>query len=113
GRSAAIDRVRCDIAKAAGSAAPVLILGPSGTGKELVAWGIHTQGNRADRPIIAVNCGAFTETLLLSELFGHEKGAFTGANSQQKGKIELAEGGTLFLDEAAEMPPLMQVALLR
>lgn len=91
----------------------VLISGESGTGKELFARYIHFNSKRADGPFSAVNCGAFTEELLANELFGHEKGAFTGATAMKKGLIEMASGGTLFLDEITEMPPSMQVKLLR
>jgi DNA-binding NtrC family response regulator len=91
----------------------VLITGESGTGKELIARYLHRHGPRAASTFLAVNCGAFTEELLTSELFGHEKGAFTGAVAQKKGLIEVARGGTLFLDEVTEMSPAMQVRLLR
>lgn len=91
----------------------VLITGESGTGKELFARYIHFNSKRADGPFCAVNCGAFTEELLTNELFGHEKGAFTGANTMKQGLIEMASGGTLLLDEITEMPPSMQVKLLR
>lgn len=91
----------------------VLISGESGTGKELFARYTHISSRRAEGPFFAVNCGAFTEELLSSELFGHEKGAFTGASSLKRGLIETASGGTLFLDEITEMPPSMQVKLLR
>jgi len=91
----------------------VLISGESGTGKELFAKYVHFNSTRHDKPFLPVNCGAFTEELLTNELFGHEKGAFTGANSLKKGLIEMADQGTLFLDEITEMPPSMQVKLLR
>lgn len=91
----------------------VLISGESGTGKELFARYIHINSKRADGPFFAVNCGAFTEELLANELFGHEKGAFTGATEMKKGLVEIASGGTLFLDEITEMAPSMQVNLLR
>jgi two-component system NtrC family response regulator len=113
GRSKPMLRIYDLIGKVAYSKASVLITGPSGTGKELIAKAIHYESPRKNRPFISVNCGALTETLLESELFGHEKGAFTGAVALKKGRFELADGGTLFLDEIGEMPPSLQVKLLR
>jgi Nif-specific regulatory protein len=91
----------------------ILVQGESGTGKEMVARAIHRNSSRAERPFVAINCAAITETLLESEMFGHEKGAFTGAVAQKKGKMEAADGGTLFLDEVSELAPSLQAKLLR
>lgn len=113
GKSKPMLKIYDIIDKVAQSKASVLILGPSGTGKELIAKAIHYGGVRRDRPFISVNCGALTETLLESELFGHERGAFTGAVAMKKGRFEMADGGTLFLDEVGEMTPALQVKLLR
>jgi len=101
------------VARVAPSMSTVLVQGESGTGKELVARAIHTHSPRVRRPFVAVNCGALIETLLESELFGHEKGAFTGAIAQKRGLFEEAEGGTLFLDEIGDIGPKMQANLLR
>jgi two-component system NtrC family response regulator len=101
------------IRKVGPTAAPVLLLGESGTGKEIAALAIHRRSPRRDKPFVAINCAAIPENLLESELFGHEKGAFTGANQLRKGLIEGVSGGTLFLDEIGELPPPIQVKLLR
>ncbi len=113
GQSASIDEIRQTTRKLARSQAPVYISGESGTGKELVARLIHAQGPRADKPFVAVNCGAIPADLMESELFGHKKGSFTGASSDKNGLFQAANGGTLFLDEVADLPLEMQVKLLR
>ncbi|GHE80903.1 sigma-54 dependent transcriptional regulator [Thalassotalea profundi] len=113
GASSAMQQVRFLIEQVASTQANVLILGESGTGKEVVARNIHNLSERQKGPFVPVNCGAIPPDLLESELFGHEKGAFTGAISTRKGRFELAEGGTLFLDEIGDMPQPMQVKLLR
>ncbi len=101
------------LAKVAKSGATVLLLGESGSGKEVAARAIHDQSPRAPRPFVAINCAVLSEHLLESELFGHEKGAFTGAHAQRRGRIELADGGSFFLDEVAELRPSLQAKLLR
>ena len=113
GRSFAIQKTRNLIDQVAKSEATVLILGESGTGKEVVAQALHRASLRKDKPFVPVNCGAIPGELLESELFGHEKGSFTGALTSRQGRFELAEGGTLFLDEIGDMPMPMQVKLLR
>jgi len=113
GKSASMQRIYQLIEKVAPSKATVLITGESGTGKELIARAIHFNSPRRDLPFISVNCGALPETLLESELFGHERGAFSGAVNLRKGRFELAHEGTLFLDEISEMSPPLQVKLLR
>ena len=113
GESPAMQEVCKLIAKAGPSDKAILIQGESGTGKELVARGLHEHSSRAGRPLVTINCTALTETLLESELFGHEKGAFTGAVAAKPGLFELADGGTLFIDEIGEMPGVMQAKLLR
>jgi DNA-binding NtrC family response regulator len=113
GESPAINKVKELISLVAPKDATVLVTGPSGTGKELVAQAIHALSPRSDKRLVAINCSAFPETLLESELFGYEKGAFTGAEKTKQGRFELADGGTLFLDEIGEMPSSMQVKLLR
>ena len=113
GMSPLMQGVFRQIRKVATTDASVLIMGESGTGKELVALAIHQRSAQKEGPFVAINCGAIPETLLESELFGHEKGAFTGAHIQRKGRIELAKDGTLFLDEVGELAPHLQVKLLR
>jgi sigma-54 specific flagellar transcriptional regulator A len=113
GRSAAVLRLNRMIDQVANFDTTVLILGESGTGKEVAARAIHARSKRREKPFVAINCGAIPPDLLESELFGHEKGAFTGALTQRKGRFEMAEGGTLLLDEIGDMPMAMQVKLLR
>jgi len=113
GSSSAIRSVFESIRKVATTDAPVLLLGESGTGKEMAARAIHQGSSRKDGPFVPINCSAIPESLLESELFGHEKGSFTGAHAQRKGRFEMANGGTLFLDEIGEIPLPLQVKLLR
>ena len=113
GASPQMQAVFAYIRKVAKTTAPVLLLGESGTGKEMAALAIHRRSSRKDGPFVAINCNAIPENLLESELFGHEKGSFTGAHTQRKGLMEAAGGGTLFLDEIGELPPGIQVKLLR
>ncbi|MDR3702393.1 MAG: sigma 54-interacting transcriptional regulator [Candidatus Sulfopaludibacter sp.] len=113
GESPPIRNLQRMIARVAPRDTSVLVMGESGTGKELVAQALHRLSPRAEKPFVALNCAALTETLLESELFGHERGAFTGAVAQKKGKLEMAEGGTVFLDEIGELAPLLQAKLLR
>jgi two-component system NtrC family response regulator len=113
GTSPQMQAVFAFIRKVAATNAPVLLLGESGTGKEMAAAAIHRRSTRKEGPFVAINCNAIPENLLESELFGHEKGAFTGAHVQRKGLLETASGGTLFLDEIGELPPAIQVKLLR
>lgn len=113
GRSPAMQQLLNEIAMVAPSDATVLIHGDSGTGKELVARALHASSARRDKPLVTLNCAALNESLLESELFGHEKGAFTGADKRREGRFVEADGGTLFLDEIGDISPLMQVRLLR
>jgi two-component system response regulator PilR (NtrC family) len=113
GRSAAMDEVRALVDKVAPTRTTVLVTGESGVGKEVVARAVHDRGERPDQPFVAVNCGAIPDGLIESELFGHEKGSFTGAFEAKAGLFEVAGSGTLFLDEIAELPPNLQVRLLR
>lgn len=113
GESAALQAILGLVRKVAPTDSTVLVTGETGTGKELVARAVHKRSQRADRPFVSVNCAAIPPTLISSELFGHEKGAFTGATQRRLGRFELAEGGTIFLDEIGELPPDVQIALLR
>ncbi|HZV55344.1 MAG TPA: sigma 54-interacting transcriptional regulator, partial [Rhodocyclaceae bacterium] len=113
GRSPAFTRMLALVMRVAPSEAAVMLLGETGTGKELVARVIHEASPRAEGPFVAVDCSGLTETLFESELFGYEKGAFTGATHRKEGLVEAASGGTLFLDEIGELPPSLQVKLLR
>ena len=113
GKSAKMLEVYRTIGTVAGGESTILVTGESGTGKELVARAIHEASPRKNRPFVSINCGAFPETLLESELFGYIKGAFTGATGNKKGLFEAADGGSIFLDEVTEMTPAMQVKLLR
>src|ERR1700720_3228603 len=113
GSSEALREVLRQVARLASSDSTVLILGETGTGKELIARSIHKRSNRANRAFIGVNCAAIPQSLIASELFGHEKGAFTGATQRRLGRFESANGGTIFLDEVGDLPPEIQVALLR
>ena len=113
GGSEAMESLRRMIRKVAASPTTVLVTGETGTGKELVADALHRLSNRVEKPLVKINCGALPENLVESELFGHERGAFTGADRARPGRFELANGGTLFLDEVGELPPQVQVKLLR
>src|SRR5271169_1515538 len=113
GTSKPLKAVLSQIAKVAPTDSTVLITGATGTGKELIARAVHKRSRRSEHAFISVNCAAFAPTLISSELFGHEKGAFTGAMQRRLGRFELADGGTIFLDEVGELPPDTQVALLR
>src|SRR6202044_1327788 len=113
GHSPALQAVLDKVRSVAPTDASVLITGETGTGKELIARAIHSASKRRNQPLIKINCAAFPPGLVESELFGHEKGAFTGATSRRIGRFELANGGTIFLDEIGEVPPETQVKLLR
>jgi formate hydrogenlyase transcriptional activator len=113
GSSEALTKVLSQVSKVAASDSTVLILGETGTGKELIARAIHRRSNRAERAFIGVNCAAIPPSLVASELFGFEKGAFTGATQRRLGRFESANGGTIFLDEVGDLPPEIQIALLR
>ena len=111
--SSKMEEVLSIASRVADSKASVLITGENGTGKEVLAKSIHYLSGRKDKPFVAINIPALSENLLESELFGHEKGSFTGADKMKKGRFELADGGTLFLDEVGDIPPATQVKLLR
>ncbi len=113
GSSKTLRRVLSQVAKVAATDSTVLILGETGTGKELIARAIHSRSNRSTRAFVRINCAAIPASLIASELFGHEKGAFTGATQRRLGRFELAQGGTIFLDEIGELPPETQITLLR
>jgi len=113
GQTPQMERIRAMISRVAPTNSTVLVLGETGTGKELVARALHDQSLRADMPFVPINCGALPESLIESELFGHRKGAFTGAEEHRTGLFEVANGGTLFLDEIGELPKAMQAKLLR
>jgi formate hydrogenlyase transcriptional activator len=113
GSSDVLQKVLRQVRKVAPSESTILILGETGTGKELIARAIHKRSNRAERAFIGVNCAAIPPSLIASELFGHEKGAFTGATQRRLGRFESANGGTIFLDEVGDLPPEVQIALLR
>jgi transcriptional regulator with GAF, ATPase, and Fis domain len=113
GSSDVLNKVLRQVRKVAPSESTILILGETGTRKELIARAIHKRSNRAERAFIGVNCAAIPPSLIASELFGHEKGAFTGATQRRLGRFESANGGTIFLDEVGDLPPEVQIALLR
>ena len=113
GSSEPLRKVLTQITKVAPSDSTVLLLGETGTGKELIARAIHKRSRRTERAFIAVNCAAIPPSLIASELFGHEKGSFTGATQRRLGRFEAANGGTIFLDEVGDLPPEIQIALLR
>src|SRR5262249_6567248 len=113
GKSPTVEKLKTTIRTIAPTGSTVLIYGESGTGKELVARAVHACSPRSSEPFVSINCGAFPETLLESELFGYVRGAFTGANQNKRGLFEVADGGTIFLDETSEMSASMQVKLLR